>query len=119
MPLPPHPGLRNNRHMVSVIRPPGRPREVLGVAWPDDVNPRLRILEQWGIDARSPRRSELASIDIPLPRRTRAILSYRVDPALRDRLNTGLVPPRDSRLEAAAGLKARIRLGPHRKTVPI
>ena len=112
-------GLRHNRHMVSVVKPAGRTREVLGVAYPDDSNPRLRILAQWGIDARSPRIAELATIDIPLPRRAQAILSYQVNPDLRERLNTGMGPPSGSRLHNQPGMRARVHLGETHVALPV
>lgn len=119
MSLPFHLGLRHNQHMVSVISPPGRSRDMLGVAYPDDANPRLHILAQWGIDARSPRNAELATIDIPLPRRAQAILSYQIDPALRHQLNTGMTPLADTRREAKAGVKVRVHLGAHHAVLPV
>ena len=112
-------GLRFNRHMVSVIRPPGRSRDLLGVAYPDDANPRLRILAQWGIDARSPRVTDLATVDIPLPRRAQAILSYQLGPDLHQRLDTGMGPLADSRLRNAPGMRERVHLGEHHAVLPV
>lgn len=105
-------GLRHNRHMVSVIKPDGWRHEALGRAYADGANPRLRILEQWGIAARSPRLQEtLVAPEVPLDRRAQAILSYQVDAGLRARLTDRFGTLASSRRDVSPGLRARVQLG--------
>lgn len=94
--------LRNQGHRVAVIRPDGS-REQLGVSHPEEQDRRANVLKQWGIDPASPRREQPATIDEPLPQRTQTILSYRVDPALRQRLATGVGSEGGSRVRNQPG----------------
>lgn len=119
MTRPFHLGLRHDRHMVSLIKQAGRSRETLGVAYPQDADRRARILAQWGINAQSPRRAELATIDIPLPQRAQAILAYQVNPAVRHQINTGMAPLAQSRRDDLPGIKDRMHLGTHRPVMPV
>lgn len=114
MTLPFHLGLRANRHQVSLIQQNGRSRVQLGTAYPDDSNPRRRILMQWGMEGRSPRQSDPDTIDLPLARRAQAILSYQVNPGLRHQLNTGMGSLSNSRHQSQPGLQGRAHLGTHR-----
>lgn len=106
-----HLGLRYNRHQVSLVKVDGRQPEVLGVAYPQEAGRRARILEQWGQSGRSPRHHELATIDMPLPRRAQAILSYQVSPDVRGRLNGGVEPLVQSRRQLQPGPQERMHLG--------
>jgi|GEM_PF-2640727 len=110
-----HLALRHYKHMVTLMRVPDRQQPVLGVAYPQDLDPRQRLLEQWGIHARSPRRPEPATIDRPLDTRTQAILSYQVQPETRRTLNGELSDQRNpqlgSRQDTEAGIKGRQHLG--------
>lgn len=63
-------------HRVSLLRLPTHREPVLGTARPDETGPRLRTLEDAGIDARSPRAEDPATIDQALPSRARTALSY-------------------------------------------
>lgn len=98
-------GLRNNGHEVNVVTPGGG-RPVLGRSHPDEEDARVAILRQWGIRSHDPRAEAPATLDEPLDQRTQTILSHRLEPALRRRLDTGMGAPahprRDGR-EAAAG----------------
>lgn len=116
MPLPFHLGLRDRRHMVSLIRDgaQGRAsRNVLGMAYPQDMNPRLRVLEQWGMPDSSPRRSMQATIDQPLPRRHQVALAAQLNPALQSSLHSGFEPQPVGRRETVPGVKGRVHLGPN------
>ncbi|MFL6652837.1 MAG: hypothetical protein ACJ8J7_16305 [Sulfurifustaceae bacterium] len=114
MSLPFHLGLRADRHVLSVIKQNGRTREQLGVAYPQESDPRRRILKQWGIDDASPRRTDPDTIDLPLARRTQTILSYQLNPALRRQLNTGMGSLSGSRRDSQSGLRGRTHLGTSR-----
>lgn len=119
MSLPFHLGLRDNRHLVSLMRLEGRSREVLGVAYPQDADRRLRILEQWGIDARSPRAESLGTINMPLSPRDQTILSYQLDADRQSALNGGVTTLIQSRRAAQAGVKERIHLGAAHAALPV
>jgi hypothetical protein len=92
--------LRNDGHRVAVIKTEGSTREQLGVTHPEEQQRRVKALKQWGIHAASPRHDAPATIDEPLPQRSQTILSYRVEPALRQRLDTGMGKPAESRAQA-------------------
>ncbi|HYD80193.1 MAG TPA: hypothetical protein VEC06_10325 [Paucimonas sp.] len=102
--------LRNNAHRVAVIKTESGTREVLGVAHPEEQDRRAGVLKQWGIDPASPRQEPPATIDEPLPQRTQTILSYRLDPALRRRIDTGIGEPADSRVRNRPGKKDEANL---------
>ena len=89
MPLPFHLGLRYNRHLLTLVKLGDRPGRVLGVGYPEDADRRARIPLQWGEASQSPRHSEPATIDLPLPLRTRTILSYEVNERVRAELDSG------------------------------
>ncbi|QDQ28515.1 hypothetical protein FNU76_20320 [Chitinimonas arctica] len=114
MPLPFQLGLRQHRHMVGLIRSDhgGRVRNVLGMAYSADMNPRHHILEQWGMDQASPRRAMAATVDQPLPRRHQVALSARLNEDLRHSLRSGFVAQAVGRHEQVSGVKGRIHLGP-------
>lgn len=102
-------GLRDNRHMVDVVKVNGETRPVLGVSHPQDEDKRANILRQWGMPAESPRREPPATIDQPLPQRSQTILSYQVGPQVRQRVNGGLDALADSRQRNGPGTKERVR----------
>ena len=114
-----HMGLRDNQHMVTLMKVNGQSREVLGRAYPNDENRRQRILDNWGLSVQSPRIPEPASIDIPLSPRAQTILSYEMAPAVRDQLNGGLPPQTQSRKDEQNGVKDRIHRGPNRPILPV
>ena len=112
MSLPFHLGLRNERHMVSVIRQTGRSREQLAAAYAPDGDRRHRILAQWGNDAGSPRDTmAFATVQVPLPRRTQAALSYRIDPFVSQRLASGFYGQPLARRDTQPGMIERMHLG--------
>ncbi|MGE5491194.1 MAG: hypothetical protein ACM31P_07950 [Actinomycetota bacterium] len=118
--LPFHMGLRDDRHMVSVIRQNGQSQVQLGVAYPMDGDRRCRIMEQWGIAARSPREESLDTIDLPLAQRSQAILFWQVSPALRGPLATGQGGTAGSRLiDNQAGMLDRAHLGTERQPMAV
>ena len=102
-------GLRDNRHMVDVVKVNGETRPVLGVSHPQEGDKRANIVRQWGMSAESPRREPPATIDQPLPQRSQAILSYQVGPQVRQRINGGLDALPDSRQRSGTGTKERVR----------
>jgi hypothetical protein len=113
MDLPFHLGLRNDQHLLGIIRQNGHTHVKLGVAYPQDSNPRQQILTNWGRDASSPRQAEAATIDMPLPRRAQAALGYQLNPALRQELASGFGPLAQSRSDVQAGLQGRVHQGQH------
>lgn len=119
-PLPFHLGLRDDRHMVSVIRQNGQTQVQLGVAYPQEADRRRRILEQWGIAARSPREESLDTVDLPLAQRSQAILFWQVSPSLREQLATGQGRMASSRLAGdQAGMLDRAHLGAERQPMAV
>ena len=96
---------------VSVLKPEGSGRVVLGQSEPSTDDRRARAAAQWGAGAASPRKSPPATIDLPLPARVQTALSYRVDPALARQLTGGPSPPPVSRREATAPVQAVVMIG--------
>ena len=90
--------LRNHAHQVEVQVPNGETRPVLGSSHPEEEKRRANVVKQWGGVSQSPRQQQLNTIDIPLPQRTQTILSYRLNPALRNVVNGGIGELADSRL---------------------
>lgn len=111
MPLPFHLGLRNNNHMVTVVRTAEGARPQLGVAYPQDEHRRSHIPNNWGLDGQSPRQSEATTINLPLSPRAQTILSYQLDPAIQNEVNGGLSPMVHSRYDTLPGIKQRIHIG--------
>lgn len=103
-------GLRNNRHQVDVVKVNGESRPVLGTSHPQEENKRVEALKAWGMQAESPRKERLATIDEPLPQRTQTILSHRLTPELRQRVNSGMGTLADSRMKNLSGAKDRADL---------
>src|SRR6478735_6082350 len=96
-------GLRNHGQRVDVVRINGETRPVLGKSHPQEEDRRAEALKHWQQSAESPRMARLATIDEPLPVRTRTILSHRLPPELRQRIDSGMSPPSDSRLKNQSG----------------
>lgn len=114
MSLPFHLGLRYNRHLLSLVKLDDQPREVLGVAYPEDSDRRARIPLQWGNPTPSPRCVEPATIDQPLPLRSRTILYYQVGPEGRAEIDGGITPLAGARRSEHSGVRERLHLGDHR-----
>lgn len=110
MPLPFHLNLRSDGRVVSLIRTDENARVELGIAHPQEDNRRECVPTGFGIDNRSPRSTELATINIPLSPRTQTILSYRLPPQVRRQINAELSPIVHSRLELLPGVQQRIRI---------
>lgn len=119
MALPFHLGLRDDRHLLGIIRQPGQSREQLGVAYAPDGNLRQRILTQWAIPAISPRAVASNGAEQALPARSQAILSWQVDSSLRQRIASGVPAPILSRLDNQPGMQERIHLGQDRQPLPV
>jgi hypothetical protein len=105
------PAGRGPYERVSVLRPEGCGRLVLGRSEPDTDDRRARAAAQWGTGAASPRKQAQATIDLPLPPRVQTALSYRIDPALARQLTGGPSPPPTSRREATEPVQAVIVIG--------
>jgi hypothetical protein len=106
--------LRNRGHRITVIKDGDSQRPQLGVAHPQEEDRRAAALKQWGIDPAAPRSERPATIDEPLPQRAQTILSYRLDPALRRRLDSSMGPPAGSRPRSQQGAaeEAGVRIEP-------
>ncbi|MDB5888399.1 MAG: hypothetical protein JWM03_1271 [Rhodocyclales bacterium] len=103
--------LREGRDEVSVVRPNGTNRVVLGTRQPDDDTRRVSVVRQWGEGRAAPRQSAPGAIEEPLPQRTQTILSYSLPPALRDEINGGLTEALPaSRSESMAGIPVKVKL---------
>lgn len=119
-PLPFHMGLRDDRHMVGLIRQNGQSQVQLGVAYPQSGERRLRILEQWGIAQGSPRQESPETVDLPLAQRSQAILFWQVSPGMRQQLATGQGGAVGSRLAGnQAGMLDRSHLGTERQPMAV
>jgi len=119
MPLPFHLDLRYNKHLLSLIKLGDRPREVLGMAYPEDSDRRARIPTHWGQSTQSPRHIEQATIDLPLPVRAQTILSYQVNAQARAEINGGITPLTQSRRDEQPGPKQRLHLGTEHAGLPV
>lgn len=82
--------LRGQRHQVKVARINGATRPELVRSHPDEENRRAAAVAAWG-GKPSPRQQPLDTVDEPLPRRSQTILSHRLPPAVRERIETGIV----------------------------
>lgn len=120
MPLPFHLGLRDNQHMVTLIKSPDGSGYSLGIAYPEDThNRRAHIPNQWGVDAQSPRRPVEGTINQPISPRAQAILSYQVGHTEQAILNRQALPQTQSRLDNQAGPKRRMHLGVDHAVIPV
>lgn len=104
---PPRPAAgRGPYDRVSVLRPEGSARLVLGRSEPSADDRRARAAAQWGTGTAAPRHSPLATIDLPLPPRVQTVLSYRIDQGLARQLTGGPAPLPVSRREATRPVQA-------------
>lgn len=108
---PQRPGSRGPYERVSVLKPPGQGRVVLGQSAPDTDDRRARAAAQWGQGSAAPRQQPLATIDTPLPPRVQTLLSYRVDPTLARQLVGGPSLPPVSRRAAEQPVQAIVTIG--------
>lgn len=104
--------LRDDRDSVTVVRPNGTTRVVLGTRHPSEEDRRrIYATAHWGENHPAPRQTQLEAIEEPLPQRTQTILSTRVPAALQSELNGGIpdaLP--SSRRESMAGVNIKIKL---------
>lgn len=114
MGLPFELGLRHGRHMVSVTRGEveGRQQLVLGKAYRADSSPRLRILEQWGMEQGSPRKPMLETVDEPLSLRHKVAYAAKLSPDIQQALHSGFDGAPVGRREKVKGVKGRLHVGP-------
>lgn len=103
-------GLRNGAHRVEVVKLNGEPRPVLGKSHPPEENRRAAVLKQWGVQAESPRPQQPQTIDEALPRRSQTILSHRLAPELRRRIDAGVGQTADARLNNQPGKREQADL---------
>jgi len=103
-------GLRNGAHRVQVVKLNGETRPVLGKSHPQEENRRAAVLKQWGMQAESPRAQPPQTIDEALPRRSQTILSHRLAPELRRRIDAGVGQAADSRLKNQPGKREQADL---------
>jgi hypothetical protein len=89
---PPRMPLRNDRHTVTLVRPNGSPRPVLGTQSPQEDNRRAMIAMPVDLETHSgrPPVDKPATIDEPLPVRSQTILSYRLPRDVREIVNGGV-----------------------------
>ena len=114
-----HPGLRQNRHMLRMIKDGGQSRRAyrLGSAYgneisaADDTERRRRILDQWGMQSQSIRKPEPDSIAQPLQRRAQAAYFYQVPDGEQHRLVKRQHNAPLTRRDVLPGTKDRIHLG--------
>ena len=105
-------GLRNNAQRVEVVRINGETRPVLGKSHPQEEERRTEVLKHWRQTAESPRKERLATIDEPLSLRTRTTLSHRLQPELRQRIDSGMGSLADSRLKSQPGSREQADIAP-------
>jgi len=103
--------LRDRRDEVSVVRPNGTTRVVLGTREPNDDTRRASVVQQWGEGRAAPRQAPPEAIEEPLPQRAQTILSHSLPPALRDEINGGIADTLPaSRRESMAGVAVKVKL---------
>jgi hypothetical protein len=103
--------LRDGRDEVSLVRPNGTTRAILGTRQPDDDARRANVVQQWGEGRAAPRQATPAAIEEPLPQRAQTILSYSLPPALRDEINGGIADALPaSRNTSIAGTPVKVKL---------
>ncbi len=113
-----HMGLRHNRHMVRMIKEenPRNPYR-LGTAYGNEFEPvdnterRRRILDQWGIQAQSPRKPEPPSTAEPLPRRSQRIYFHDLHDHDQELLTRRQHSAPLTRRDMVPGTKERIHRG--------
>lgn len=86
---PPRMPLRNDRHTVTLIRPNGSPRPVLGTQSPQEDNRRAVVAASVDIESHQgrPPADKPATIDEPLPVRAQTILSHSLPREVREVVN--------------------------------
>ena len=108
-------GLRNHAHRVDVVKINGESRPVLGTSHPQEEAEETRraaVLKNWNIAAVSPRKERHATIDQALPQRSQTILSHRLPPKVRQRIDTGMGTLADSRVKNLPGRQEQADLTP-------
>lgn len=106
--------LRKDAHTVTVVRPNGSPRPVLGTQQPQEDNRRAAIAERMHIEGHSgrPDPNAPASIDEPLPVRTQTILSYRLPREVRALVNGEVTDaiPASRMTQETIGVRVELKL---------
>ena len=110
MKTPKQPSGRSPYERVSVLKLSGSSRPVLGLSRPEKDERRARAVLRWGHPDNPAQPKPPATIDTPLPPRLQTLLSYRVDQALRRRLNGGLGSMLTSRKAAMEVVQATVDL---------
>lgn len=110
MKTPKQPSGRSLYERVSVLKLSGSSRPVLGLSRPEKDERRARAVLRWGHPENPAQPKPPATIDTPLPPRLQTLLSYRVDQALRHRLNGGVGPMPGSRRAASEVVQATVDL---------
>lgn len=101
-------GGRGPYERISLLKLPGAGRLTLGQSEPVTDDRRARAVAQWGLPDASPRKTQLATIDTPLPARVQTALSYRIDPDVSQQLRGGPSPSPTSRRAAEQVVQATI-----------
>lgn len=103
--------LRDGRDQVSVVRPNGTTRVVLGTRQPLEDTRRADVTQYWGENHPAPRQAPPEVVEEPLPQRAQTILSYSVPPELRNELNGGNAETQPaSRIASMGGVAVKIKL---------
>jgi hypothetical protein len=110
MKTPKQPSGRSPYERVSVLKLSGSSRVVLGQSRPEKDERRARAVLRWGHPDNPAQPKPSGTIDTPLPPRLQTLLSYRVDQALRRRLNGGPGPMPASRKAAMEVVQATVDL---------
>ncbi|WP_115719804.1 hypothetical protein [Gallaecimonas mangrovi] len=114
MGLPFELGQRHYRHMVSIIRGEvgSRQQFELGRPYRPDSSRRQRVLEQWGMEQASPRKTMFGTIDAPLARREKVAYAARLKPEIQQVLGSGFEGSPVDRRQRVNGVKGRLHVGP-------
>ena len=109
---PPRMPLRNDRHTVTLIRPNGSPRPVLGTQSPQEDNRRASIAMPVDVATHSGRPSadKPATIDEPLPVRAQTILSYSLPREVRDVVNGNVTDAGSASRKTQDNIGVRVEL---------
>lgn len=83
--------LRDGRQTVTLVRPNGSPRPLLGTQSPQEDDRRARVAESLQVPSHQGRPADKpAAIEEPLPVRSQTILSHRLPREVRELVNGGL-----------------------------
>ena len=105
--------LRDGRQTVTLVRPNGSPRPVLGTQSPLEDDRRARVAESLQVSSHQGRPAEKpATIEEALPVRSQTILSRGIPPEVRAVINGEITDAIPASRKEAGCVNVKIRLDP-------